>query len=155
MKSPMKSDGWLYLVRDEADDDVVKIGYAKDPHSRLQGLQTGSASRLRLSDKIPGTLAGERALHEAFSALRLHHEWFRDREVIEECFEAARERILDLAEAHVGPHWTPDLPGPETVYLWIPYDPAILAAEAAASIAYHDYGRRTGDWEGANAPHGF
>lgn len=111
------------------------------------GLQTGSASRLRLRDKIPGTKLGERALHTAFAALRLHHEWFRDLEVIEHAIDGARERIMDLAEERRGPNWTPGMPSADTIYRWIPYDPALLTREAVASLKYHEYGRRTGDWE--------
>jgi hypothetical protein len=143
-----KSDGWIYLVGDAANPDVAKIGFATSPRTRLQGLQTGSASKLRMVDKIPGTRLGERALHEAFAHLRLHHEWFRDLEVIEHAFDSARERIMDLADGMIGPDWTPDQEGTSTIYEWVPYDPALLVKEAVASIEYHDYGRRTGDWEG-------
>lgn len=149
----MNSDGWIYLVADEANPDAVKIGFTTtSPKDRLRGLQTGSASKLRILDSIPGTRVGERALHDAFAALRIHHEWFRDREIIEFAVESARERIYDLAQERLAPDWTPDIEGADAIYRWVPYAPAILTQEAAASIKYHEYGRRTGDWEELHAP---
>lgn len=59
----------------------VKIGISNNPLSRLQGVQTGSPSRLVLVDrycfwKRTHAMAVERCFHQTCGAHRLEGEWF-------------------------------------------------------------------------------
>ena len=56
---------------------AVKIGVADDPVARLATLQIGCPDRLELFAQMPGDVAYERALHNAFAEYRTHGEWFR------------------------------------------------------------------------------
>ena len=54
----------------------IKIGYSKDPRKRADGLQTGTADKIRIICTISGDRALERRLHEKFKAQRISGEWF-------------------------------------------------------------------------------
>lgn len=69
---------WVYFI---GPKDLrigrVKIGFTSTGvRGRLASLQTGSPYPLGIYAYVEGTLALERALHEAFSPLRLQGEWF-------------------------------------------------------------------------------
>lgn len=67
---------YVYVV--EAENGLVKIGFASSPKERLRALQTGSPLKLRLRRflKIPDAPVAERGLHERFRKHRVHGEWF-------------------------------------------------------------------------------
>lgn len=67
--------GLVYII--EAENDLVKIGFSKDPRSRLATLQTGSAGQLRLIATAPATPDQERELHRLLNSSRERGEWFR------------------------------------------------------------------------------
>lgn len=69
--------GYVYCIRDD-EADAVKIGFSKNPISRLRQLQTANSRRLRLLCVFDTTQAFERSLHRSFAGRRLHGEWFRD-----------------------------------------------------------------------------
>lgn len=68
---------WVYYVL--SNDQYVKIGSAKNPISRLAGLQTSSPYKLRILYIEPDrkSRAVERARHREFAALRVNGEWFK------------------------------------------------------------------------------
>lgn len=55
----------------------VKIGYSKDPPSRISTLQTASPHPLKLLAVRPGGLDVETGLHRKFADCRLEGEWFQ------------------------------------------------------------------------------
>lgn len=59
------------------DNQYIKIGYAKDAHKRLEGLQTGSPIGVKLLASQPGDAKIEYALHQRFAFCRVRREWFR------------------------------------------------------------------------------
>jgi len=69
-------DGYVYVVGSGRPGEPVKIGWSGDPESRLRSLQTGSAYRLRLMTRYSGPRDLEKFLHDRFSRLRTHGEWF-------------------------------------------------------------------------------
>jgi hypothetical protein len=66
----------IYTIR-AGDTDVVKIGFTEgDIEARVQGLQTGSAFRLRVEALLSGDRKMEKCLHEHFAEKRMCGEWF-------------------------------------------------------------------------------
>lgn len=95
---------FVYFVGEEANG-AVKIGKARDPISRLRGLQTGNPRRLTIERLIYGDEVVERLLHAYFRPHRLYGEWF-SADARPQLFEAAdeisvRQRALD-AEITIG-----------------------------------------------------
>ena len=66
----------VYFI--QADESgPIKIGFtADDPLRRLNQLQTGNASTLKLLGSIKGTAVEEKELHAELSEWRLQGEWF-------------------------------------------------------------------------------
>lgn len=60
-----------------ADDDVVKIGLARDPAKRIATLQTSHPKKLALLLVLPGGRDLEQRLHARFARYRVGGEWFR------------------------------------------------------------------------------
>lgn len=92
----------LYFIQ-AGDDGPIKIGHASSPRERIWDLQSGNHLQLRLLLELPGTVAAERAAHEAFSGLRIRGEWFRaDRQLLAfiECFTSGSVR-MELAREMV------------------------------------------------------
>lgn len=65
----------IYFVQPEGED-ALKIGFTVEPGNRLAQLQNGNHRRLRLVAVFPGGHSVEQRLHKAFSAQRIHGEWF-------------------------------------------------------------------------------
>jgi hypothetical protein len=65
----------LYFFITE-DNRYLKVGYSKNPQSRLRKLQTGSPLLLRILKVIPGSLELEAFFHRLLSPNRVHGEWF-------------------------------------------------------------------------------
>jgi hypothetical protein len=57
--------------------EIIKIGYTTHLKRRFFALQATSPARLELLATMPGDAAVEKALHDKFSAERMHGEWFR------------------------------------------------------------------------------
>jgi hypothetical protein len=72
-------DTWVYFVR-AGVRGPIKIGHAKDPISRLRGLQTASPYPLTLLGTVRGGEPIEKKLHEHLAADRLLGEWFQPTE---------------------------------------------------------------------------
>jgi len=73
-----KSDGGkdVYFVQC-GDDGPIKIGMASNIKSRINDIQSMCPYQLSVIGSIPnGGKVTERLLHEKFSSLRIHGEWF-------------------------------------------------------------------------------
>lgn len=66
---------WVYVA--EAENGMVKIGFAGNPQTRVRGICGGSPIRVRLVAAIPATSRKEeRVLHVRFARFRAWNEWF-------------------------------------------------------------------------------
>lgn len=74
--SEYRIDSYVYAV-EEADGELVKIGFAKNPTKRLSSLQTGNGRKLVITGLAPGGRRLEKALHRKLGEVcRLVGEWF-------------------------------------------------------------------------------
>jgi hypothetical protein len=76
--------GYIYFAK---SGDLVKIGFASNPHRRVQELGTGNHNEIFLYDSFPSYQAAEKLLHRRFKADRVRGEWFRFSNDIEEFLE--------------------------------------------------------------------
>lgn len=65
----------VYFIQ-AGETGPIKIGKADKPMKRIAELQTGNPHPLRLVGAIDGGVNEEQALHQRFTRLRLHGEWF-------------------------------------------------------------------------------
>lgn len=80
-RSVSSDGGRIYFIQGR-ETLRIKIGYSKNPPSRLAELQTAANERLALLGSIPGTIAEEKALHRKFAEYRCVGEWFTgDRDI--------------------------------------------------------------------------
>lgn len=70
----MPESGWVYFIYDP-DVPAVKIGKAKDVHSRLKTFLTANYN-LQLIGVLPGYSRLEKDLHNRFAYARIAREWF-------------------------------------------------------------------------------
>lgn len=75
-------DGYVYLIKETTSiDKYYKIGCTRfnDVDRRLRQLQTGNPNSLSLEHayKTSAPFKLEKMLHNRFSSLRCHGEWFR------------------------------------------------------------------------------
>lgn len=68
---------YIYLIQSE-ENSYYKIGISKFPQKRIEQLQTGNASKLKLISIYKSNLAKkiEQSFHNHFSHLKLNGEWF-------------------------------------------------------------------------------
>ena len=71
-----KNTGYIYFIQNE-DNNLIKIGYAKNVQKRIVALQTPSTSKLILLGNIPGNFDFEKRLHKRFHGAKKSGEWFR------------------------------------------------------------------------------
>lgn len=67
----------IYLIQ-SLEDGYYKIGLSKHPEKRIQQLQTGNSSKLKLIESFESNYPHqvERALQRKYSYLRKEGEWF-------------------------------------------------------------------------------
>lgn len=93
---------YVYFIKskDEFAKQLVKVGKANDPESRLRELQTGSPIKLRLIGKIKckteyQAFQLEKAIHRIFRNRHRRGEWFTlgdyNMGVIKRCIAAAEQ----------------------------------------------------------------
>jgi hypothetical protein len=75
----------IYLIKCTADN-TCKIGYSRNPNTRLSGVQTGNPNELNLEYVIDGNKKDEANLHEKFKDYRIRGEWFEYSVDIKEYF---------------------------------------------------------------------
>lgn len=68
---------YVYLIQ-SLEDSSYKIGISKNPNKRLEQLQTGNSSQLKLVDKYKSEYASqiEKSLQRRYSHLKKEGEWF-------------------------------------------------------------------------------
>jgi hypothetical protein len=66
--------GYVYLAGGDAGP--LKIGFSKDPYTRVESFQCGNHQELRVIAKREGTPADEREIHERLKQHRVKGEWF-------------------------------------------------------------------------------
>ena len=84
------SDSYVYFIRPIGMDGPIKIGCSGSPEARLLTLSTWSPFPLEIVAKVEGGLFLERNIHECFSDLHSHREWFRAEPRLLEAIEALR-----------------------------------------------------------------
>ena len=93
--------GYVYLITDERCN-VCKIGFSKNPESRLKEIQTSYPFKLKLECYVAGTIEDEGKLHRTFKSYRLMGEWFEYNHEIKKVFSDLlfrRDYINDSAIA--------------------------------------------------------
>lgn len=75
-----RNEGYIYLIRD-LRTGYVKIGYSKNPYSRLHQLSYQSTllpepHEFKILDAFRGSMDEEYRLHKLFAPLRIRGEWF-------------------------------------------------------------------------------
>ena len=73
-----KIKGWVYIMEEMRTPSLIKIGHSNDPLRRVQELEVGNPSNIRLLLTIEGTKDAEIALHNKFRAHRENREWYRN-----------------------------------------------------------------------------
>lgn len=93
------SDQFVYFI--QADENgPIKIGFTSDdPKRRLNQLQTGNASTLKLLGAINGSAAREREFHSQLAEFRLQGEWFEAHPTV---VEAVNEALSTPAKKSCG-----------------------------------------------------
>lgn len=71
----------IYFIQAEIGGPI-KIGYTRSisPAARVASLQSGCPFPLRVIHTMAGSQLDEQALHVRFATLRLHGEWFSDKD---------------------------------------------------------------------------
>lgn len=77
---PPKGREWVYCIRADTPDRIIKIGHATRVKFRLCGLQGSSPVQLSLIGLIQAPAGTEIVFHEALAEHRLHGEWFAPHE---------------------------------------------------------------------------
>lgn len=67
--------GWVYFILD-GNRKRVKIGYSKNPASRLEQIRTAIPAAT-LYYATPGNQTDEAELHRKYESIRISREWFR------------------------------------------------------------------------------
>ena len=74
--SDVSEKGSIYFLQ-VADSGPVKIGFTTKPiKQRIMRLQVSSPEKLVLLGYIKGSIEQEKKLHERFTNLKLHNEWY-------------------------------------------------------------------------------
>jgi hypothetical protein len=78
----------------------IKVGYSRDPESRIKELSTGAPAKLTLLGRVDGSRKLESAIHRALRNCRESGEWFRDyravRVVMQEVLDGTFEERGDF-----------------------------------------------------------
>lgn len=72
--------GSVYFIVDQMGADTIKIGWSRDPARRLQELQVGNPTPLKIIGCVAATRLIEPALHQLFAPAAVSGEWFTDPE---------------------------------------------------------------------------
>lgn len=90
-----KYKGYVYFIQGE-NGGAIKIGYSKDPESRLKSLQTSYPDILKVLCLIPGTEKIEKKYHKKFENIRLNGEWFKPDETVFQEIETLKAKYPDM-----------------------------------------------------------
>ena len=67
--------GYIYLIQNSVNNSL-KVGFSKNPQSRLQQLNTASSEPLRMICHKKGTLDEEKSIHQELIGIKLNTEWY-------------------------------------------------------------------------------
>jgi T5orf172 domain len=72
---------YVYVIAEEGNDSLVKVGISKSATKRLTGLQTGNPRKLTILHvvsvaSVSAAYALEMAVHDRLGKWRLNGEWF-------------------------------------------------------------------------------
>ena len=70
-------------------DGRIKIGFSRNPDSRVRELATGAPAKLTFLGQVDGPISLETALHRHLRNYRVSGEWFRDCEQVREAMRLA------------------------------------------------------------------
>lgn len=73
---PRRNLGWVYFFQSGGPRGPVKVGWSKDPATRLRDLSVAHPHGLDLVALFPGPRSLEAELHERWKHRRLRREWF-------------------------------------------------------------------------------
>jgi hypothetical protein len=66
----------IYFIKPIGMDGPIKIGFSTKPIIRLETLSTWSPFPLEIIGHVPGKLEDETFIHQCFSDVHTHREWF-------------------------------------------------------------------------------
>lgn len=72
--------GSVYFIGEALGGDTIKIGWSRDPMTRLQQLQVGNPAPLKFLGCVAATRMIEPAIHQLFAGSCVSGEWFTDPE---------------------------------------------------------------------------
>lgn len=72
--------GSVYFIGEALGGDTIKIGWSRDPVTRLQQLQVGNPTPLKFLGGVAATRLIEPAIHQLFALSAVSGEWFTDPE---------------------------------------------------------------------------
>lgn len=84
---------WTYLVGSR-EQEVVKIGVTTRLKTRMSSLRNSSPIPIKLFAVAFGSPEIEMVLHDRFAESRLHGEWFKLTDEIDDCIEALKQKDL-------------------------------------------------------------
>jgi Meiotically up-regulated gene 113 len=97
-------DGYIYFIR-AGRTNKVKIGYAKNPYKRLDGMQVGSPHHLYLIGYCPGTRDDEFDWHREWQHLHTRGEWFTLAQDLRDAINAKLSEAVSTRYIHVKTDW--------------------------------------------------
>jgi hypothetical protein len=112
----MSDKGYVYFVEtDSPPNTYIKIGFSRNPRSRLKDLQTCSPFPLKILKIIEGTQDDETIFHKKFKQINTHGEWFKKTpELLEEIgFLRAAKKLIPKKNSRMA--WIPKLPKPPRI----------------------------------------
>jgi len=72
--------GCVYFIGEQLGGDTIKIGWSRDPVTRLQQIQVGNPTPLKIIGCVAANRLIEPALHQLFALSAISGEWFTDPE---------------------------------------------------------------------------
>lgn len=72
-REPPDAQGYVYFMKAR---DTVKIGFSRNPFTRIGDVRTGMSAKVDRVVVVRGSKGLERCIHERFSAYRRSGEWF-------------------------------------------------------------------------------
>jgi hypothetical protein len=125
---------WIYFIQCHDELGAVKIGYARDPETRLHNLQMGCPYLLTIIAKcvVADAPMVERALHRRFAGSALRGEWFVCTPEIIETAERVSRYQIEAFSAYLAETKMPSIPVEITGDINVcPIDPTLSDAAAA------------------------
>lgn len=90
---------YFLLAEEAGQPKFIKIGWSKNPETRIESFRTGCPLPLRLLGKVRGGEEEERRLHGIFASRRERGEWFRSDDELQYALQALSDMDRRLWEA--------------------------------------------------------